>query len=90
MFSEGLSPPQVAVRLRVSRKSAHAWQQDWCAGGVEALRSTGPASRCRLDGDQLARLAVELDRGPAAHGWTVDQRWTLSRVALLIEGSKGC
>ncbi|MCK9931113.1 helix-turn-helix domain-containing protein [Frankia sp. Mgl5] len=25
MFAEGLSPPRVAVRLRVSRKSAYAW-----------------------------------------------------------------
>lgn len=44
----------------------------------------GPASRCRLDEEQLARLAGELDRGPAAHGWQVDQRWTLTRIATLI------
>ncbi|MDT3447041.1 winged helix-turn-helix domain-containing protein [Pseudofrankia sp. BMG5.37] len=85
MFADGLPAPQVAVRLRVSRKSAYAWQQTWRAGGTEALRSSGPASRCRLDDEQLARLDDELDRGPAVHGWTVDQRWTLSRVALLIE-----
>jgi transposase len=46
--------------------------------------SRGPASRCRLDEQQLARLAAELDRGPAAHGWTLDQRWTLARVATVI------
>ncbi|WP_368672136.1 hypothetical protein [Parafrankia sp. Ea1.12] len=27
MFSEGLSPPQVAVRLRVSRKSATPYDE---------------------------------------------------------------
>ncbi len=85
MFAEGVTPPRVAVGLRVSRKSAYAWHQAWRAGGVEALRSTGPASRCRLTDDQLAQLGAELDRGPAAHGWVVDQRWTLSRVARLIE-----
>jgi transposase len=28
-------------------------------------------------------VACQLERGPAAHGWT-DQRWTLARVSLLI------
>jgi hypothetical protein len=27
---------------------------------------------------QLARLRAELKRGPAAHGWDQDQRWTLA------------
>ncbi|MGI5170406.1 winged helix-turn-helix domain-containing protein [Spirillospora sp. CA-253888] len=29
-------------------------------------------------------LEAELNRGPAAHGWADDQRWTLARVAVLI------
>jgi Winged helix-turn helix len=41
-------------------------------------------SRCRLDEARLARLAAELDAGPAAHGWVEDQRWTLPRVTVLI------
>jgi transposase len=32
----------------------------------------------------VARLRAALDAGPAAHGWTEDQRWTLARVAALI------
>jgi putative transposase len=32
----------------------------------------------------LERLQRELRRGPAAHGWIEDQRWTLARVADLI------
>ncbi|WP_261569424.1 helix-turn-helix domain-containing protein [Frankia gtarii] len=52
--------------------------------GPAALRSTGPASHCRLDDRQRDRLAAELDRGPGAHGWTGDQRWTLNRAAILI------
>jgi transposase len=85
LFAGGMSPPEVARRLRVSRKSAYAWHQTWRAAGLDGLHSAGPASRCRLDDGQLARLAAELDRGPAAHGWTVDQRWTLARVATLID-----
>lgn len=84
LFAGGVSPPEVATRLRVSRKSAYAWYQTWKTGGRQALLSHGPASRCRLDEQRLARLAVELDRGPAAHGWTLDQRWTLARVATVI------
>jgi putative transposase len=34
--------------------------------------------------DWRERLATELEKGPAAHGWVEDQRWTLARVATLI------
>jgi transposase len=84
LFAEGVPPPEVAARLRVSRKSAYVWHRAWRAEGRAALRSAGPAARCRLDDDQLARLEAELDRGPAAWGWTQDQRWTLSRIATVI------
>jgi putative transposase len=42
-------------------------------------------AECRLDEAQLQRLAAALDEGPAAHGFGPDQRWTLARVAELIE-----
>nr|WP_274534329.1 winged helix-turn-helix domain-containing protein [Saccharothrix sp. CB00851] len=32
----------------------------------------------------MDRLAAALEEGPAAHGYTEDQRWTLARVADLI------
>jgi transposase len=65
--------------------SACAWRRAWQADGVEALASKGPGGvPCRLDDDQVARLEAELDRGPAAHGYTDDQRWTCGRVADLI------
>jgi transposase len=38
----------------------------------------------RLGERQLAALEQELAKGPTAHGWP-DQRWTLSRVTLVIE-----
>jgi transposase len=85
MFAAGISPPEVAKRLRVSRKSAYAWHHTWRAGGNDALASRGTGgSPCRLDDRQVARLQAELDAGPAAHGWTDDQRWTLTRVAQVI------
>jgi putative transposase len=85
MFERGLAPPEVARELRVTANSAYAWRRAWRVGGAAALASKGPGgSRCRLDDRQLARLEAALRRGPAAHGWN-DQRWTLARVAELIE-----
>lgn len=85
MFEHDLSPVQVAGALRVSTKSAYQWRRRWRAGGQEALVSKGPGgATCRLSLKQLERLCAELDRGPAAHGWDEDQRWTLARVTTLI------
>jgi transposase len=84
MFGQGVSPVQVARELRVSTKSAYQWRRRWRAGGETALASKGPGgAECRLSEAQLARLQAELERGPAAHGWAEDQRWTLARVATL-------
>ena len=35
------------------------------------------------DRHRLARLRAALEQGPAAWGWTGDQRWTLPRVTTL-------
>lgn len=84
-FAEGVSVPEVARRLRVSQTAVYGWRQRWTAGGEQALDSKGPSgSRCRLDDARLQRLADALDEGPAAHGFGVDQRWTLARVSDLI------
>lgn len=49
------------------------------------LASRGPGDfPCQLNDAQAERLQAELDAGPAAHGWSEDQRWTLARVAELI------
>lgn len=86
MFAQGVDPPQVARRLRISRKSAYAWHARWKTGGAAALTSKGPGgSPTKLTDEQVARLDKELDAGPAAHGWIEDQRWTLARVATLIK-----
>ena len=85
LFEQGMSSTMVARQLRVSPQAVRGWRRAWKAGGTEALASKGPGgARCRLDDEQLAELGRQLDRGPAAHGWAEDQRWTLSRVAELI------
>jgi transposase len=84
-FAEGVSVPQVARRLRVSRTAVYDWRQRWRRGGAAALASKGPGgSRCRLDDSRLRRLADALEEGPAVHGFGVDQRWTLARISDLI------
>src|SRR5512146_619387 len=76
---------EIAHRLRVSTKSVYQWRRRWRADGPAGLASHGPGGlACYLTDDQLARLTVELDRGPAVHGWAGDQRWTLPRVVEVI------
>lgn len=84
-FAEGVPVREVARRLRVSLTAVYGWRQRWQAGGLDALVSKGPSgSRCRLDDQRLQRLAARWTKGPAVHGFDVDQRWTLARVSDLI------
>ncbi len=85
MFEQDVSPVEAAQRLRVSTKSAYQWRRRWRSGGEAALTSRGPGGAvCRLSPAQLAKLRAALDGGPAAWGWSEDQRWTLARVTMLI------
>src|ERR1700756_1431605 len=85
-FAEGVEPPEVARRLRVSCNSSYAWRRRWRAGGKAALASKGPGGAvCRLGGGgRLGRRGAALEAGPGVWGWAEDQRWTLERVAALI------
>jgi putative transposase len=68
MFAQDTDAGKVDRSLRVSTKSVYQWRRAWRAGGAAALASKEPGgSACRLDEDQLARLAAALDAGPAAH-----------------------
>ncbi|MCX5205834.1 winged helix-turn-helix domain-containing protein [Streptomyces sp. NBC_00237] len=85
LFEQEIGPPEVARRLRVTRKSAHQWQQFGRAGGARALVSRGASgSRCRLAQRCLGKLAGYLGEGPAAHGWVEDQVCAAARVVTLI------
>jgi putative transposase len=83
-FERGESIARVAGRMRVGIRQVEKWRRAWRTGGVEALRSRGPQSAPRLSGEQFARLESELRRGPAAHGWEADQRWTLARIVTVV------
>ncbi|MFC9407286.1 winged helix-turn-helix domain-containing protein [[Kitasatospora] papulosa] len=52
-------------------------------GGMEGLRSAGPANSPTINDAQFAVLEEELGKGPAAHGFE-DERWTLARVQVVI------
>lgn len=83
LFAAGMSPPQVARKLRVSRKSAYVWHKAWRTAGAEALVSKGPGGQhCRLNAAQVERLEAALDAGPAVWGWAEDQWWTLAQVTI--------
>jgi hypothetical protein len=83
--SRAPAPCRWPASCGVSPKSAYQWRRRWRAGGEAALASAGPGgAECKPSEAQLARLRAELERGPAAHGWAEDQRWTLARVAALI------
>lgn len=73
----------VAKDLRVSVRSVERWRRAWREGGMEALRSAGPASSSTVTDAQFAVLEEELGKGPSAHGFE-DERWTLARVQTVI------
>jgi transposase len=83
-FARGDATAAIAADLRVTERTVRRWRQAWRDGGTAALRSRGPVSRERLSPQQWARLEAELRRGPLAHGFAGDQRWTLGRIKTLI------
>ena len=83
-FARGDSTAAIAADLRVTERTVRRWRQAWRDGGPAALRSRGPVSRERLSPRQWARLELELGKGPLAHGFANDQRWTLGRIKTLI------
>jgi transposase len=86
MFAAGVRPPEVALRLRVTRQSANNWYRAWESGGKRALASKGPQGLpCRSSAGQIQLLQAELSKEPAAHGWDEDQRWTPARITVLIK-----
>jgi transposase len=83
-FARGDTIREIARDLRVTEGSVRRWHRAWRDGGAEALRSRGPVSREKLSPQQWARLELDLRRGPLAHGFAGDQRWTLGRIKTLI------
>lgn len=73
----------------MSVRSVERWRRAWRAGGLEGLRSAGPANSPTVSDSQFAVLEEELGKGPAAHGFE-DERWTLARVqAVSLSAAAG-
>lgn len=86
MFVQDVPVAQIARQLRVSQNAVYKWRRRWVADGQAGLASRGPSGTgCRLSDAELGQLAAMLKEGPAAYGYVEDQRWTLARVADLIE-----
>ncbi|WP_331755692.1 winged helix-turn-helix domain-containing protein [Streptomyces sp. NBC_01643] len=82
-FVAGEETAVIAKDLRVSVRSVERWRRAWREGGLEALRSAGPANSPVVTDAQFAVLEEELGKGPAEHGFG-DERWTLARVQTVI------
>src|SRR5260221_10408617 len=83
-FARGDRVSEIAHDLRVTPGSVRRWHRAWQDGGAEALRSSGPGSRGRLNPQPWAPLGLELRKGPPAPGGAAGQRWTRGRIKTLI------
>ncbi|MEU9978877.1 helix-turn-helix domain-containing protein [Streptomyces sp. NPDC051014] len=72
-FTVGEKTAVIAKGLRVSVRSLERWRRAWREGGMEALRSAGPANFPTATDAQFAVLEEELGKGPVEHGFE-DQR----------------
>ncbi|MFJ4428858.1 winged helix-turn-helix domain-containing protein [Streptomyces bobili] len=87
-FAAGEKNAAIAKGLRISVLSVERWRCSWHAGGWQALRVSDPAKRPKVDDSDVAVLEPLLLDGAMAQGWA-DERWTLSRVRLLIADQLG-
>jgi len=85
LFSEGRSQADVARILNVSRQSACRWFHIYKRQGQQGLEGARqPGRKPRLSPQDRERLEQALLRGPGAYGYATE-RWTLSRIARVIE-----
>ena len=84
-----LSQAQIARKLGVSRASVCRWAATLAEEGLHGLEARPiPGRSPRLDEKAWARLGRLLDRGAMAAGFATE-RWTLRRIAALIEREFG-
>lgn len=80
-----LSHAQIAATLDVSRTAVSKWFSRYCTGGVKRLQQRRASGRPpKLNARERRQLKQQLQRGALAVGCPTD-RWTLSRIARLIE-----
>lgn len=84
-----LTQAEIARQLRVSRMAVSTWAKRLETGGLRALRKRkARGGRSKLSQGQEQKLKRMLDRGALAAGFATD-RWTLPRIAALIEREFG-
>lgn len=80
-----LSHARIAQTLDVSRTAVSKWFRRYCTGGVKRLRQRRAGGRpSKLSARQRRQLKHQLQKGALAAGCPTD-RWTLARIARLIE-----
>jgi transposase len=90
LLREGrFSQAEIARQLGVSRASVCRWAATLAQDGQRGLEARPiPGRSPRLDDKAWARLGRLLDRGAMAAGFATE-RWTLKRIAALIEREFG-
>jgi transposase len=84
-----LSQAEIARKLGVSRASVCRWAATLAQEGLHGLHARPiPGQLPRLDEKAWTRLGRLLDRGAIAAGFATE-RWTLERIAALIEREFG-
>lgn len=87
MLQNGLSPPEVAEIVGVSRQSVYRWKNTHQEEGWDGLNAKENPERGRdpkLPDEKLPELERLLLEGAEAHGFE-EQIWTLPRIVRLIE-----
>jgi putative transposase len=81
----GLTQSNVARKFGVSRTTASRWNRTLQQKGADSLRKRRATGRpSRLTREQLQLIPSLFAQGAIAHGF-VDNRWTTSRLATVIE-----
>jgi len=84
-----LSQAEIARKLGVSRASVCRWAATLAQEGLHGLEARPiPGQLPRLDEKAWTRLGRLLDRGAIAAGFATE-RWTLNRIAVVIEREFG-
>ncbi|MFB7175366.1 helix-turn-helix domain-containing protein [Streptomyces sp. NPDC056254] len=65
-FAAGEKTVVIAKELRVSVRSVERWRRAWREGGMEALRSAGPANSPTVTAAQFAMLEGGTQQGPVS------------------------
>jgi putative transposase len=84
-----MTQAEIAREMGVSRASVTRWKQRLAEAGPRGLQRRKPAGRAsRLSAAQWRQLGRILDRGARAAGFDTE-RWTLRRIAAVVERSFG-